>query len=538
MKSHSKLSLDPPCILCGLVPCEPCKDLAKVEKRVLETVAVLADLEKTRQSLRARVNRVHASLIQRVPLEIAAIIFEYSVADYEEDSDLWRNHRSPYKRIKLGHICRSWREIAWSTPTLWNTISIKIRHRFEKPNMTMWQEWLDRSGNLPLSIDLKSPYYGSADGLEYYRPLMDLINHYSCRWRSLRAIISPDLLCRLHGPDTPSPSMVDTLIIIPTAEIGEVKSMAKFSLQNARPSPKYVEIGGILLKSFDISWNNVTHMVVSSENSPFFCDECLEVFRQAPQLVKCKLDRIMVGRGGYIPTSVITLNCLRCLEINHASDVSIQILFDLLLLPSLEEYSHDSNNGSFPVASFVSLVERSGCSLKKMVLTDTDYEAGTIVELCSVVPSLEELQIYTFDGEETDTESLLAQLGETSILACSGTGKSASFLPDLRKLSIEGLRPFRWATLAKIFGSQYDGLPVDQRLDEKEKGVNEQYRPLRSIHIDSNGFDEEPVGKELIPRFTNAARRGVEFTGDWLLSSIKHRGITLEEQDRERTSKG
>src|SRR6266446_10289361 len=54
----------------------------------------------------------------------------------------------------LPSVCRLWRSIAHSTPALWTSFRIYLPSRDFPQRMQQAKQWLSRSGQLPLSIQI------------------------------------------------------------------------------------------------------------------------------------------------------------------------------------------------------------------------------------------------------------------------------------------------------------------------------------------------------------------------------------------------
>jgi hypothetical protein len=55
----------------------------------------------------------------------------------------------------LVQICRTWREIALSTPRLWRAIELRLPTRSPTKPLDLLRTWISRSKNCPLSISLQ-----------------------------------------------------------------------------------------------------------------------------------------------------------------------------------------------------------------------------------------------------------------------------------------------------------------------------------------------------------------------------------------------
>ena len=129
-----------------------------------------------RYDLKRKINRFHSSIIRQIPPDVMSTIFEFCLPD------LMDNQLSSYTEedlsipLSLGAICGCWRDIAWSTPSLWSSLTVRVTSNHNSNITTgIAQEWLARSGQLPLSICIFSSDYHD----EAITALAYIINQYS-----------------------------------------------------------------------------------------------------------------------------------------------------------------------------------------------------------------------------------------------------------------------------------------------------------------------------------------------------------------------
>jgi hypothetical protein len=97
-----------------------------VDAEINRTVATLQRLLTKRCDLRSEQNRAHDTT-HRLPLELKSRIFELVLPTRDEWGNIVRvggprGKMPPY----LTSVCKSWRDIAWSNPSLWSTIPIVL----------------------------------------------------------------------------------------------------------------------------------------------------------------------------------------------------------------------------------------------------------------------------------------------------------------------------------------------------------------------------------------------------------------------------
>ena len=79
-----------------------------------------------RYSLKRKINRLQSPIVRHLPPDVMSTIFEFCLPDFSDD-ELY-----PYAKedlsipLSLGAICSYWRDIAWSTPTLWSSLVVHV----------------------------------------------------------------------------------------------------------------------------------------------------------------------------------------------------------------------------------------------------------------------------------------------------------------------------------------------------------------------------------------------------------------------------
>ncbi|THU78318.1 hypothetical protein K435DRAFT_572604, partial [Dendrothele bispora CBS 962.96] len=93
------------------------------------------------------------SPIRRFPPEMIAELFTYCLPSTHPPT------RDPSEApLLLTLVCKQWREIALRTPYLWSALHIYVSDTcdegFVERRKNKIKQWLERSGNLPISLSL------------------------------------------------------------------------------------------------------------------------------------------------------------------------------------------------------------------------------------------------------------------------------------------------------------------------------------------------------------------------------------------------
>ncbi|KAJ6589228.1 hypothetical protein B0H19DRAFT_1103328 [Mycena capillaripes] len=137
------------------------------------------------------------SFVSTLPPEIMSDIVTKFLPSYPE----FPPHFGLFSPLLLSQICRHWRQIAPSTPSLWSAIRINILAGNRRPlagKLQVVETWLARSRNYPLSLH----FTGHVSQLEVLRPLVQTFVVHCERWKYDHLVI-PFALLRLVDGDMP-----------------------------------------------------------------------------------------------------------------------------------------------------------------------------------------------------------------------------------------------------------------------------------------------------------------------------------------------
>ncbi|KAJ7066833.1 hypothetical protein B0H15DRAFT_872277 [Mycena belliarum] len=141
------------------------------EPTALDGIEASTDSILERQIVRAELDTIRYPVLT-LPPGITSHIFLHCLPTQPEASP--SPSRTP---ILLTHVCHDWRYLALALPFLWQSLTLKERHKKSaRDNLELLALWLERSGNLPISLR-----FHCRDA----QSLVDASLPHSHRWREL-----------------------------------------------------------------------------------------------------------------------------------------------------------------------------------------------------------------------------------------------------------------------------------------------------------------------------------------------------------------
>ncbi|PPQ95617.1 hypothetical protein CVT26_008646 [Gymnopilus dilepis] len=386
-------------------------------------------------------------LFDTFPVEVISTVFlhykDYKVTD--------RSH-GPLARLKLGRICRRWRQIAWSTPRLWAELYIDREHATSQTHVELAKEWLGRSGTLPLSIQYYSKNcndraYGGIVP-QVYKQMFEAIARCSDRWYSLTLGLPSALLEDLGSLPLPTSTLHDLALHASWQDddnfcIPNYPRIATFF----QCSPKVVDIACL---NAALNWTSVTVLKLELVDVA----EVLFIFQTASNLSDCSLLEV-VDRGSDMSTvterGLITCPVLKDLFIQFGDGQAPADFCNVVSLPALKYLlfeSFEDYDIEFSMNDVITLLSQSLCPLKKLHINEAEFEAGSLTNVAPLLSSLTELHITFcpafFEGHSTEYDAFDAFY---QFLANPGQSATHPLLPHLEKFEWVGNKPYLWETI-------------------------------------------------------------------------------------------
>ncbi|KZP23629.1 hypothetical protein FIBSPDRAFT_1014178 [Athelia psychrophila] len=329
-----------------------------------------------------------SSPIQLVPTEVFTEIFSYLGPGDLDDIHIQAivDECSQAAIIPPTHVCQRWRQIALSTPSLWNRITILVTANDSTKKVECVTSWLERGRDCPLFIKILCRGKGHNCQSGWDALLATVIGH-SFRWQE--AVFSapfPFLVTDLTG-------IRNRLPLLQTLKLCLLKVNPPNAFEAAPMLRSIMDLNFMSLRSLSqLPWTQLTEVTVKGCS----CTTALSMLKMMPRIVS------FTSRLGYSANSPMTpplcLPELRNLALYDGG--SVDCFLDSLELPSLMKFSISEQSSSPPrwSTSLVSLIHRSGCyNIDILDLTLTSHsgsEPPSLDELLRATPKLKTLNMH------------------------------------------------------------------------------------------------------------------------------------------------
>ncbi|KAF7325608.1 F-box domain-containing protein [Mycena kentingensis (nom. inval.)] len=257
-----------------------------LRSRISELTILIDALTEERRSLQAQSDTITYPILS-IPPELTMEIFKAVCSPRDAAGPSLLRTSAP---LLLTEVCRSWRQIAISTPELWQGAHLRARHPTEFVQM-----WIARTGRTPLDCYL---YSDDADGLD---ALMECALQESRRWRVITLWIPlvsfPKLDHDLAGTSLPMLRSLTLEISNFSAPGMSVDEIEPLTIRNA-PLLQELHLKMSTRLPVEVPWEQLTKLELGFTLSPA---NALGMVARCSQLIELKLDTISTDPDGLIP---------------------------------------------------------------------------------------------------------------------------------------------------------------------------------------------------------------------------------------------
>ncbi|KAF9530677.1 hypothetical protein CPB83DRAFT_881934 [Crepidotus variabilis] len=412
-------------------PLAECATLNDLQAEMVFIENMARRLAERRLQIHNRINSL--TPIAQLPQEILTEVFR--VALQRPDGVSNYSAKKPVTPLFLGSICKEWRQIAWSTPLLWNHVAIHVTNRTCAIQLQLLRDWLRRAKSSPLHIQIASENDGKTVHCSLPAILETLLER-SAYWFSLDALLPQEchhILEKRHFP-----ILKTVLARPPKGTISAFNTPPNMFLST--PNLRDVDLWGHNFSSMFLPWDQLhkfrTQLVTLSE--------CLEVFRRSTNLKECRLESIYLPHLLSSKPAELVYSELELLNLSLIKGASTS-LFNHLTLPNLQALDVEflglptGPSRPFYLSGIGSLVARSGCSLQRLHIRTEEFHENDLLECLRCIPSLVHLGL-SMRNEATDAHMGLTEDVIDALRLHQSKSKSISsiLLPRLQSFLYRG----------------------------------------------------------------------------------------------------
>ncbi|KAF4612160.1 hypothetical protein D9613_004508 [Agrocybe pediades] len=470
--------------------CEVCQEILEAEKNVEDAVARLRDALSRHQHLKTQMNHAHSPIIHALPVELVIKIF-YSCFS----KGMWEEDGQPVPEdalvpLKIGVVCRTWRQVALSLPELWTVITLRRKSyptaAYALDQYAITTTYIPRSGALPLYVFLLDELEEELeeedqdqDEMEYWKMSLGLVAQCSYRWKDVTMELSEDSYIHITSQNLQPPNRHLTL----GSECWGFDLRQHKLWQESRSGPYHVTLKSpIMFSDFIIDWKRV----IRFQAEYWSTKDCLTLLKNAPQLVTCSFT--YVSKSQIAEPQHLTHNSLR--ELSFHTNCLASDFFDHISLKNMEKFEHSLNPRGLrgmqdAPPMLLRFFKRSRFPLTKLSLDASVFTAGDSVPILNTVPSLIHLLMHFSDSlNRGDSDSKIWMESFFQHLVAMDTSTSeggGSLLPRLERLEFSGkVLEIPWNSVLAIFAD-----PSDPNTAER--------RPLKTLIFDPDTSVPAPV---------------------------------------------
>lgn len=392
-------------------------------RSLLET---LDDLTRKRDALHSFKAEHEAILspIRRLPSELLADVFK-KCCWRDEDTHHLESMDIEFAPLLLTRVCSGWRKVALTIPSLW--ADIKVHRWVTNKNFLLWQLWLERSSQLPLSVTIDDMH---EDEEGSYHTL-DLLMAHCSRWQYMEVHWSSWISAVLNGPNLHLPLLESAQITIEDDWSVWLRLEAFRSAPQLRTLAIVPQRHGCFrpFRTMNIPWDQLTDC-----NIPIVgMAQCAELLPLLVRVVTFRLfyestsGDMLAGQSDMrMPQLTILLPSVRSFHLEVRGDPTL--LCARLVLPSLYDLNVEQSFGRN--TSFLQFLSRSSDHLRRLVL-HFHHETFDmqVLECLAAVPRITELEIRGHWVYLTDWLIHKLDFPPTTVTEC--------FLPQLLSINLD-----------------------------------------------------------------------------------------------------
>ncbi|KAJ7462075.1 hypothetical protein FB451DRAFT_478594 [Mycena latifolia] len=334
--------------------------LAAIDATIIQQRTLLEHLERDRRAIYNELQSFTYPVLT-LPPEITSDIFLHSLPDESQPTDPLS---SP---LLLRTVCKTWKNIALSTPALWATLSFDVDRLQIGTGVEGFQSiiknWFDRAGRCPLTLILRGHIGETFLENEYI--INEIVRFYASRLRNLGLHMDAKDFYALEDVG-PFPLLQALTIGFPFNDSTFLNEhlLGQGVFQDTPVLRQLTLMNDAVPLSATVAWQHLT----SFRGGLYTLEKCIEVLRLAPLLTDCSFC-VEPGSDDY-NGGIFSHPCLQVLSlVDHPDDDSTADIFKHITLPSLHTLRIEASVIDLDPTSFQSFVHRSSPPLRTFSLS-------------------------------------------------------------------------------------------------------------------------------------------------------------------------
>ncbi|KAF9533854.1 hypothetical protein CPB83DRAFT_844633 [Crepidotus variabilis] len=428
--------------------CFACQKLTDIERKIADARCALQSLLDAREELASTLNAYHDPFVHRLPLEITSSIFVHCrpVEPLVYTSALRHDEKKLTRAVlSLGRVCQSWRKISRSTPELWTIFCVSITPSNCVPSVVFTNEWLERSGVLPLSIQIDVEDNPDEEEDIDEKARFELCHNIA--QKVIAAAAQHAHRWELLDLQVPSKFLPMISTFLAAKDMHRLRLLKLYSCPgfgdeeilhlNASPQRVVQKLGQ--LDQISIDWTAVTHTSIFQLD--FY--DAIDLFQNAPNLLSCEILYGDYSDDHSLPESYVVAPALLRLEIRRFPFH----FWDYFTFPSLVTLHLTSPNrfdGGWDWTRLQNLLRRSSCSIQELSIKDASETPDTagLIDVLKLTPDLKRLTVSGIL-----VESVFCSL-DAAVMFYGNMPPTTDFLKNLESVRCEtNQSEFNWSPL-------------------------------------------------------------------------------------------
>ena len=421
----------------------------------------------------------------------------------------------------LTRVSGRWRSVGLSTPRLWSALHIAVPNPIPYPHslydpvngekirpshildqrLRGVTEWLERSGQLSLSLSIYDPDSSSDAG--YGKLFIQRILPYASRWRSLSVQCPPDAVTDITRLEQSHVPHLESLFILPTPRSQDWRNSGVLKASKLHE----ISIHGLLEGFSDLpfKWDQLTYLTMTGGQwlyGSLTMAQIGQILSRCSQLQSCTLKltggaSISRERRELPPILLPRLDTL-CI---HEMQPQTHFFFAAISAPRLRvlEFWFYGTAKSTP-SGFSTLLTKVGASLQRLSTNPTTIEATEFSKGLRACPSLTALVLRPSHHSNTGTyiENEFSPTSDILLKSFSHSTSGQSLCPLLD-------------TLECHIGANFSDEAILDFIRRKQAGSDPKISKLKSVRMYMTRVSTMDVLSLLGPHITTSVKLDIQY---------------------------